>query len=533
MKWPALLNVMLLAIGSLAAVVEHTFRLNWTRASPDGHSRPVIGVNGTWPPPTIHLTKGDRLVLHVYNDLPSQETSIHFHGLFQKDTNYMDGAGKVTQCPLPPGQKMTYDFVVNQAGTFWYHSHMTAQYPDGLRAPIIVHDPQFPYHYDQEMVLTVSDWYHDTSDHLLKSYLFSPQSNPKGASPVPNSILINDTLSSNITVAPDTTYLIHLVNIGAGSAQYFYIDGHKFDIVEVDGVYTERASAQCLYLHVGQRYSILLHTRPSSESNFAIVTAPDFRAFKGPQPQSLQQYQQANWLQYDPHGQSKFNGLSMVQAATEYDAIYYDDINLVPYDKHPLLSRPNVHVEITVTLGFQHGIRRVFINNVTYEPPDYPTLYRVIEAADPWDLSIHSNSSSYVVLNYGDVVQLVVYNDDGTSHPFHLHGHELQVVGRSPEFDRLTHFDASSAHFPQFPMRRDTVRVHPFGYMVARFRADNPGVWLFHCHMDWHFAQGLAMTFIEAPDRIQQLQIPPDHAELCSMSHPRSSISGGAVISIT
>lgn len=40
---------------------------------------------------------------------------------------------------------------------------------------------------------------------------------------------------------------------------------------------------------------------------------------------------------------------------------------------------------------------------------------------------------------------------------------------------------------------RDTVQIPRHGYAVLRFRADNPGVWLFHCHMMWHMATGMAM----------------------------------------
>lgn len=40
---------------------------------------------------------------------------------------------------------------------------------------------------------------------------------------------------------------------------------------------------------------------------------------------------------------------------------------------------------------------------------------------------------------------------------------------------------------------RDTVQILRRGYAVLRFKADNPGVWLFHCHVMWHLAGGMAM----------------------------------------
>src|SRR5436190_9464856 len=78
---------------------------------------------------------------------------------------------------------------VNQPGTYWFHSHVRGQYPDGLRAPLIVHDPDSPFQdvYDEEVVLTFSDWYDTISSTLLKSFL--SYTNPTGAEPVPDAAL--------------------------------------------------------------------------------------------------------------------------------------------------------------------------------------------------------------------------------------------------------------------------------------------------------------------------------------------------------
>jgi len=65
-------------------------------------------------------------------------------------------------------------------------------------------------------------------------------------------------------------------------------------------------------------------------------------------------------------------------------------------------------------------------------------------------------------------------------------------------------------------MRRDTLLVEGGGYFVIRFRSDNPGVWLFHCHIEWHVDSGLIATMVEAPLEMQQLiTVPEDQYELC------------------
>lgn len=67
-------------------------------------------------------------------------------------------------------------------------------------------------------------------------------------------------------------------------------------------------------------------------------------------------------------------------------------------------------------------------------------------------------------------------------------------------------------------MRRDTFVLKPEGYIVIRFQADNPGVWLFHCHIEWHVDQGLIATMIEAPLELQKsLTIPEDHFDACKV----------------
>jgi iron transport multicopper oxidase len=105
--------LLLLPSAILAATVTYDFNITWAIANPDGQfSRRTIGINGKWPIPTIEVNRGDRLVVNMHNGLGDQDTSLHFHGLFQNGTGYMDGPAGVTQCPVGPGQSIKYDFVV-------------------------------------------------------------------------------------------------------------------------------------------------------------------------------------------------------------------------------------------------------------------------------------------------------------------------------------------------------------------------------------------------------------------------------------
>lgn len=116
-------SLALLALSSFAQVHAaetkvYDFNVTWVTANPDGQfERPTIGINGQWPLPLINVTKGDRVVVNMMNQLGNESTSLHFHGLYQNGTTEMDGPIGVSQCAVPPGSTFTYNFTVNQPGT--------------------------------------------------------------------------------------------------------------------------------------------------------------------------------------------------------------------------------------------------------------------------------------------------------------------------------------------------------------------------------------------------------------------------------
>lgn len=135
--------VLLLAVVTCAAakVIQLDWTVGWVTAAPDGFARPVIGINGKWPCPTVEGTVGDTLQVKVTNQLGNETTSIHWHGMTQKGTPQMDGTSQVSQCPIALGSSFTYTFKVScylryetgvilklplkleNPGTYWYHSH--------------------------------------------------------------------------------------------------------------------------------------------------------------------------------------------------------------------------------------------------------------------------------------------------------------------------------------------------------------------------------------------------------------------------
>ena len=105
----------------------------------DGTYRSVTAINGHVPGPPIEVTEGDTVVVHLTNRLPNEATTLHFHGMWQRGTPWMDGVSQITQCAVLPGETFTYRFVAEPAGTHFYHSHHGVQRPEGIFGALVVH----------------------------------------------------------------------------------------------------------------------------------------------------------------------------------------------------------------------------------------------------------------------------------------------------------------------------------------------------------------------------------------------------------
>ncbi|WYZ44806.1 hypothetical protein EsH8_VIII_000122 [Colletotrichum jinshuiense] len=509
----ALLSLTLawLALRPVAAVT-YDFTVGWVTANPDGaFERPVIGINGQWPIPRIEATVGENIIINVHNDLGNQSTSLHFHGLFMNGTTHMDGPSQVTQCPIPPGSSFTYNFTIAQPGTYWYHSHTKSQYPDGLRGPLIIHDPDNPSigNYDEEIVMTLSDWYHEQMQVLIPPFM--SKTNPTGAEPVPKAALMNETQDLSISIQPGKTYMFRVINIAAFAGFYLWFEGHNISIVEVDGVYTKPATANMIYLSAAQRYSFLLTTNNNTNQNYPIVGSMDTTLFDT-LPDDLN-WNVTSWLVY--------NQSAPLPEATMVDELDpFDDMTLVPHDELERFREPDQTVELNVIMdNLGDGANYAFFNNISYKSPKVPTLYTALTAGDMAENpEVYGTYTHSFVLKKDEIVQIVVNNLDSGRHPFHLHGHHFQALYRgAEESGTFEESNITESDFPAVPMRRDTLVIWPDGNIVLRFRADNPGVWLFHCHIEWHVTSGLLATFIEAPLELQKtLELPQNHLDVCN-----------------
>ena len=255
--------------------------------------RSFLAVNKRLPGPTLIVRESATVVVDVVNLLTTEETSIHWHGMHQRNTPWMDGVGYITQCPIQAGGSFRYIFKATPSGTFWYHSHSGAQRPDGLFGALIVKEKEIPDGLpDFEDVpgnhtLTILDWQRDgylpvpkRSDDNL--YLNTCSADGAEVGPIPYwSGIINgkgqhkgipfiNTSLSNFHVERGKTYRFRLIGAQGIYAYKFSIDGHNLTLVATDGYFIEPVVTDYIIIHTGERYDFLLTADHTDKVNFLI-----------------------------------------------------------------------------------------------------------------------------------------------------------------------------------------------------------------------------------------------------------------------
>jgi len=154
------------------------------------------------------------------------------------------------------------------------------------------------------------------------------------------------------------------------------------------------------------------------------------------------------------------------------------------------------------------GLRVANFDGKPFVSPETPLLPTVLKGGKVPD------SAFPLYVNYGDVVQIVVNNPYLGHHPFHLHGHSFWVLGTGEIGDG--DYDPNRHELLLDGVKRDTFSVQQESWGVIRFIADNPGVWAFHCHIDWHNLSGMSATIIAGADVLRQnTTIPAETRRVC------------------
>ncbi|KAM3424346.1 hypothetical protein BST61_g11115 [Cercospora zeina] len=177
--------ITLFTLVTCASAVTRRFAIEvqWGTGAPDGFQRRMMLVNGTSPGPPLLVDQGDNVEFHVHNGL-DVETTVHFHGIEQRNTPWSDGVPGLSQRPIAPASDWLYKWTADEYGAYWYHAHYQAQAGDGFYGPIYIRpqksepkpfkgissDPQalsaIERAEDNPQFVMVADWQHVTSEEL-------------------------------------------------------------------------------------------------------------------------------------------------------------------------------------------------------------------------------------------------------------------------------------------------------------------------------------------------------------------------------
>jgi iron transport multicopper oxidase len=207
---------------------------------------------------------------------------------------------------------------------------------------LIIEDPNPPFHWDEEQVLTLSDWYHDQMPVLIPTFL-SNKKNPSGAEPIPYSALMNDAHTASFDMQCGKTYYFRIINTATFSQIFLNFEDHNMTIIEVDGVYTQPREVESLWIATAQRYGVLITAKADATRNYAFTSSLDIEAFD----------HTTKYLQTNATGQLTYNAAKPAAPVYELDAWrVIDDFTLIPLDGMPLLAgTPDqiIHLDLNFT----------------------------------------------------------------------------------------------------------------------------------------------------------------------------------------
>jgi len=397
--------------------------------------------NGDLPGPLIRVKVGDRLVVHFTNNLP-KPTTVHWHGL--RIPIQMDGVPGHSQPEVQPGGSFTYDFVVPDAGLFWYHPHVMSatQVGYGLYGALLVEDPNDGIGVEDEHVFVLSDIGINDDNGQLESPDAGGQLG-MAFGREGNHVLVNGRERTTIKARAGVPQRWRIVN--AAKSKYFQLDlvemtGDPFIVIGGDGGLQEYpVKQQTVVIAPGERVDAIVTPNGAPGSEIHVRSLPFNRGYGS---------------DYIPIAE-----LFTIALADSPPAVASLDLSLSrsikPID--PAGATP-VHMGFTLVQADR---------TIEYRINDVPAARVKSILATPGETQIWT-----------------ITNQTKWSHPIHLHGFFFQVLDKNGE--------------PVRPLAwKDTVDV-PFEQtlsFVVKYD-DRQGSWMFHCHVLDH-AEGGLMTTVE------------------------------------
>ncbi|KAK9279569.1 hypothetical protein L1049_013248 [Liquidambar formosana] len=494
-------------------------------------TKPIVTVNGEFPGPTVSAREGDTVLVKVVNHV-KYNISIHWHGIRQLRTGWADGPAYITQCPIQPGQSFVYNFTVTgQRGTLLWHAHILWLRATVHGAIVILPKRGVPYPFPtphKEAILILGEWWKSDVEEVINEALQSgmapnvSDAHTINGHPGPVSRCYSES-GFNIPVKPGKTYMLRIINAALNEELFFKIAGHTLTVVEVDATYTKPFKTDTVVIAPGQTTNVLLTTNLGT-GKYLVAASP----FMDSMAIFVDNVTATATLHYEGTLSTTPTTLTVPppRNATPIATTFMNSLRSLNSKKYPAKLPLTIDHQLLFAIGLglnpcatcARGARVVAdINNVTFvmptvsllqahffniggvftdDFPGNPPIAFDYTGTQPTNLATMSGTRLYR-LPYNATVQLVL-QDTGMitpeNHPIHLHGFNFFVVGRgvgnfNPEKDpkKFNLLD---------PVERNTIAVPSGGWSAIRFRADNPGVWFLHCHLEVHTTWGLKMAFV-------------------------------------
>lgn len=409
----------------------------------------IWGYDGGTPAQEIRVPQGSRVQRTLVNELP-QSTSIHWHGI--RIDNEMDGVSGLTQDAVEPGGTFDYDFVVPDAGTYWYHAHTRSieQIARGLYGPLIVEEAD-ALDIDREEVLMFDDWLVEPSTGQLDDD-FEAMHDRSHAGRNGNYVVTNGTFGLTKRAKQNERLRLRLINTANARIFELQFSGIAGWVVALDGMPLARPEplGKSLLIGPAQRADVIVDITAEQGETAGISAVLDGEA----QPQ----------VAFDIIGRSARNRRPDPQA-------------LPPNASATVSLDQAERLDLEMEGGAMGGLRVAALGG---ESKGFRDL---AEAGHFWAFNGaigRMEDPPLARVERGTHLRIAIRNDTAFPHVMHLHGMHFYEVSQNGTLGPL----------------RDTTLLFGDQTREIAFVADNPGNWLFHCHMLAHAASGM-MTRIE------------------------------------
>ncbi|XP_068658353.1 laccase-1 [Aristolochia californica] len=543
-------------------------QVEWKTETRLCHTKKLLIVNGMYPGPSISIYEGDEVEIKVTNRI-SDNTTLHWHGVRQMRTGWADGPAYITQCPIQSNRSYKYRFrVINQRGTLWWHAHLSWQRASVHGAFIIF--PRVPYPFstpiEAEIPIIFGEWWNGAVDAIEADTIMHGSgpnvSDAYTINGLPGPLYpcsVKDTFVQ--TVKHGKTYMIRLINAALNDELFFSIANHTLTVVEVDATYIKPFTTTSIMITPGQTTNVLLSAdSPSKSGAFPMAVGPYATAMV-----PFDQTTAVGFITYDEYSKRDPKTLPASTSISldflppmrdnRFATEFSNQLRSLGSSSFPCNVPKQVEKRffLTISLNLQdcppkkickglNGKRfSASINNQSFVRPPISVLqgyYKNMTTGallrsdfpekplHPFDYThpaadINMNpefGSKLLMVPYGISLEFVLQDTgfiNAENHPIHIHGHNFFVVGSGfGNFDA----DRDPANYNLIdPPERNTVAVPSGGWAALRLKADNPGVWFIHCHLEAHTTWGLAMAFIvkNGHEASQSILPPPEDLPLC------------------